>query len=192
MNFLQTPAAAAPQPGLLPAGQPDHHGLGLLHRHRPLPPGEGRGRLPLHRLRLPGDLWRPGGTRVRGGGCERGRRSIKRRGVARRSTREGPPTFLSRKERVYGCGRDFYPSLSFSSVSPLPKLYSTSYVSTLLLLPSFPPRLILCVCLRLRNPSPPPPPPHSVQGCSKTSLRMGARKKEPKNAGIPTDRKSVV
>lgn len=52
----QTPAAAEPHAGLLPAGQPAQHGV-RVHAHlRDLRAGARRGRLPLHGLRLAGDL----------------------------------------------------------------------------------------------------------------------------------------
>lgn len=53
----QTPPAAEPHAGLLPAGQPAQHGV-RVHAHlRDLRAGARRGRLPLHGLRFPGDLW---------------------------------------------------------------------------------------------------------------------------------------
>ena len=54
--FFQAQTSAAPEPGLLPAGERDHAGLHLHSDVGPVPQGEGRGRLPLHRLRLPGDF----------------------------------------------------------------------------------------------------------------------------------------
>lgn len=53
---LQAPAAAQPHPGFLPAGQPAQHGVRVHPHLRDLRAGAGRGRLPLHGLRLTGDL----------------------------------------------------------------------------------------------------------------------------------------
>lgn len=52
----QTPTAAEPDAGLLPAGQPAQHGVGVHAHLRDLRAGARRGRLPLHGLRLAGDL----------------------------------------------------------------------------------------------------------------------------------------
>lgn len=52
----QASAAAEPHAGLLPAGQPAQHGVRVHGHLRDLRAGAGRGRLPLHGLRLAGDL----------------------------------------------------------------------------------------------------------------------------------------
>lgn len=55
-SSCQAPPAAEPHPGLLPIGQPAQHGV-RGHAHLPdLRAGARRGWLPLHGLRLPGDL----------------------------------------------------------------------------------------------------------------------------------------
>lgn len=65
----QASAAAEPHAGLLPAGQPAQHGVSVHTHLRDLRAGERRGRLPLHGLRLAGDLRLLG--RERGAGRER-------------------------------------------------------------------------------------------------------------------------
>ncbi len=52
----QAPPPAAPEPGVLPPGEPDDAGLSVHQHGRPVPQGEGPGRLPLRRLRLAGDV----------------------------------------------------------------------------------------------------------------------------------------
>lgn len=56
LNPHQAPPPAEPDPGLLPTGQPAQHGLRLYHDLTNLRAGARRGRLPLHGLRLAGDL----------------------------------------------------------------------------------------------------------------------------------------
>uniref|UniRef100_A0AC11BMN9 Uncharacterized protein n=1 Tax=Ovis aries TaxID=9940 RepID=A0AC11BMN9_SHEEP len=53
---VEAPPAAQPHSSLLPAGEPAQHGE-RVHAHRGhIRAGEGRGWLPLHGLRLPGNL----------------------------------------------------------------------------------------------------------------------------------------
>lgn len=53
---IQASAPAEPHAGLLPAGEPAQHGVSVHTHLRDLRAGEGRGRLPLHGLRLARDL----------------------------------------------------------------------------------------------------------------------------------------
>lgn len=81
----QAPPAAEPHTGLLPAGEPAQHGVGVHAHLGDLRAGARRGRLPLHGLRLAGDVrllerrlwggaWGGGRLRVLGGKGEGHRR----------------------------------------------------------------------------------------------------------------------
>lgn len=52
----QAPPAAEPHAGLLPAGEPAQHGVGVHAHLGDLRAGARRGRLPLHGLRLARDV----------------------------------------------------------------------------------------------------------------------------------------
>lgn len=102
----QTPTAAEPDAGLLPAGQPAQHGVGVHAHLRDLWAGARRGRLPLHGLRLAGDLRLLGSGWGWGGGWE-GERDIFRcwedRGRAKGKRGASEPTRNHQTPRSSPC-----------------------------------------------------------------------------------------
>ena len=67
----QPASEPAPEPGLLPAGEPALAAQRLCDHRRRVRPGAGRGRLPLHGLRLTGGV-RVGDRRLCGAGAGAG------------------------------------------------------------------------------------------------------------------------